>query len=148
MNGVLCFTMSVVRGASHGMPMATHGPEKKIIGQTVSKSKDTDDEYDDDDDFKDIPSALAGLARWPAWRASKDALFRQEAELQRGVEQERRKVRELEMSRKAQQELEAERLSLSDGVRARETLAFTISTGRQELRRDRLEGCKRACVVS
>ena len=95
----------------------------------------------------ELDQELAEVARLEAQR---DHFFREEAELQRAVALERRKVRELEMSRKAQQEMEAERLSLQGyGCRTRgsETMAFTISTGREE-RRDRLGGCKRACVLS
>ncbi|CAK9055496.1 unnamed protein product [Durusdinium trenchii] len=98
---------------------------------------------------QELDAQLAEVSRLEARR---DELSRKEAELQRAVANERQTVRELEMSRKAQQEMEAERMSLQQW-RARprgssEPVAFTISTGREELRRNRLEGCKRACIIS
>lgn len=99
---------------------------------------------------QELDSELAEVSRLEARR---DELFREEGDLQQAVTNERRKVRELEMSRKEQQEMEAERMGLhsSWGSRARgsnEPAAFTISTGREEHRRSRLEGCKRSCTVS
>jgi len=119
-------------------------------GASVARRKDlTVKEEELKTKVQELDADLAEVSRLEARR---DELFREEADLNQAVTNERRKVRELEMSRKAQQEMEAERLSLQGfGRRGRgsnEPVAFTISTGREEQRRGRLEGCKRSCVLS
>ncbi|CAE8643214.1 unnamed protein product, partial [Polarella glacialis] len=100
------------------------------------------------------------LAEVSRMEAERDELFRREVELEHGVSEARRRVRDLELGRKALQERQAERqirrrlfgggsASSPRGSPPPGVVAFTISTGRQDPllsgRSDgRWQGCRRS----